>query len=43
MPWRGEDHQAIDLTALDRLQRLRYPAMMLTDLKVRLGVGRELN
>jgi hypothetical protein len=43
MPGRGEDHQPIDLATLDRLQRVRYPAMVLTDLKVRFGVGREIN
>jgi len=43
MPWRGENHQAIDLTTLDRLQCFGYPAVMFTDLKVRLGVGREVN
>jgi len=43
MARRGKDHQAIDLAALDGFQSVRYPAMMLTDLKVRLGVGREIN
>jgi hypothetical protein len=43
MPRRSEDHQAIDLAALDRFQSFGYSAMMLTDLKVRLGIGCKLN
>jgi hypothetical protein len=43
MPWRGKDHQPVNLTALHRLQGIGNLYVVLTNLKLGLCVAGEVN